>query len=212
MSNHRRAAMKRLALALVAGMLGVVLFPNASPAKGPIQASVEGPGLGAPIRFGGWEENGPATGAPLMEFAEAAGFFPAALGQEPSPLLPARPKGDLGPRYVVEYLVPGPAGEEDRILQDLYPYATPDPVTYMAPGQSIFGTHATRGGWFAAKSPAAPPLGYILAEAGLPKTPPTEGDGSPFPWTIVAVLAVVGSALALGAVATVLVRRRPEIA
>lgn len=201
--------MRRLAFALLAAALALALVPSAALAKGPIEASVAGPGLEDPIRFGGWDAEAPlADGAPLLEFAEAAGFFPAAFERTPDPMLDRAPKGDLGPRYVVTYLVPGPSGEEDRVLQDLYPYAKPNPVTYMAPGQPLFGTQATRGGWYAATSPHAPPLLFQLTEAGLPRTPPSGGDGSPFPWAIVGSLAAVAGVLAIGTLAIVVLRRR----
>ena len=202
--------MRRLSLVLLAAALAFVLVPSTAPAKGPIEASIEGPGLASPLRFGGWDAKAPlANGAPLMEFAEAAGFFPAVFPRQPDPMLDRQPKGDLGPRYVVDYRVPGPDGEEWSIVQDLYPYAKPNAVTYMAPGQPVYQTE-TRGGWFVAASPAALPLLFQLTEAGLPRNPPTGGEGTPFPWTIVGALASVVAAVALGTLAIVVVRRRPH--
>jgi hypothetical protein len=99
-----------------------------------------------------------------MDFAEAAGFFPAAFSQEPDPMLPGRPKGDLGPRYKIAYNVPGPENDNFSINQDLYPYAKPYAVTYMAPDQPIFD-FTTKGGWF--ESPA---LKQLLVSKGLPTT------------------------------------------
>jgi hypothetical protein len=143
-----------------------------------------------------------------MDLAESAGFFPAAFGQEPNPMLAGRPAGDLGPRYVIEYRVPGPNNTEDLIVQDVYPYATPAAVTYMEPGQTLFGTQATRGGWFAASSYSTRPLLAVLVEAGLPRTPPGPDDGSPFPWTAVGSLAAAAAALAIGGLTIVAMRRR----
>jgi hypothetical protein len=201
--------MRRLAFAVLAAALALALVPAAALGKGPIEASINGPGLEDPITFGGWDAEAPlADGAPLMEFAEAAGFFPAAFARIPDPMLDRAPKGGLGPRYVVTYVVPGPNNEEDRVAQDLYPYAEPNPVTYMAPGQTLFGTQATRGGWFVAASPAAPPLMSLLVDAGFPRNPPTGTDGSPFPWTLPAVLVATGALLTFGALAVVLIRRR----
>jgi hypothetical protein len=197
-------------LAAFLAALGVFVLTSSASAKGPIEASVDGPGLDDPITFGGWDAEAPlANGAPLMDFAEAAGFFPAVFPRQPDPMLDRRPNGDLGPRYVVDYRVPGPNGEEWSILQDLYPYAKPNPVTYMAPGQPVYHTE-TRGGWFVAISPAAPSLLLQLTEAGLPQNPPTGGDGSPFPWMIVGSLVTVVAVLAGGALAIVLTRRRPH--
>ena len=131
--------MKRLLIVLV---VSLVLAPAAF-AKGPSVASITGPGLGKAIKITGPEQDGSA----MMNFADAAGFFPGAFGQEPSPLLPSRPKGDLGPKYTIEYTVPGGEINPYRIKQDLWPYAKPYAVTYMAPGQDIFGAK-TKGGWF----------------------------------------------------------------
>jgi hypothetical protein len=201
--------MRRRAALLLGAGLALVLLPAPALAKGPIEASIDGPGIGAPLEVGdveNWGEEGAlAARQPIMQLAEAAGFFPAVFAQVPDPMLPHRPKGDLGRRYVITWIVPGPDNEADRIVQDLYPYATPNPVTYMAPGQRLFGTQATRGGWFA----AAPPLRSLLVEAGLPRTQPTGHADSAFAWALVGALAV-GAALALGTLAIVVIRRRPH--
>ena len=203
--------MKRLALTLLAVALALAVLPVAALAKGPIEASITGPGLDSPLTIGdreNWgEEEAMASWQPIMQFADAAGFFPAAFGQSPDPMLERRPAGNLGPRYVVEYRVPGPNDTEDLIVQDLYPYAKPVAVTYMKPGQPLFGTQSTRGGWFAGSPHVARPLRALLIEAGLPRTPPGPGDGSPFPWTLVGALVTI--LVTSGATALVLVRRRP---
>ena len=80
--------MKRTLIVLSIAMLAL---PATSFAKGPSEASITGPGLGKAIKITGPEQDGSA----MMNFADAAGFFPGAFGQEPSPLLPSRPKGDL---------------------------------------------------------------------------------------------------------------------
>ena len=123
--------MKRLLLLLAVAALAL---PTAAFAKGPDEATITGPGLAKAITITGPEE----AGSPLMAFAEAAGFFPAAFGQEPSPMLPDRPKGDLGPRYTIDYNVPGGDGMSWTLEQDLYPYALPYAVTYTKAGQQIF--------------------------------------------------------------------------
>lgn len=199
--------MKRLALAVLATALAVFLAPSLALAKGPIEASIDGPGLDSPITFGGsWNEDAMAPHQPLMQFAEAAGFFPAVFRREPDPMLSRRPAGELGPRYVVTYRVPGPNGEEDVLYQHLYPYAKPALVSYMEPGQTVFGGQKTNGGWFV----ALPQLKETLVSAGLPASSPTGADGSPFPWTIVGALAVLAAAVGLGSAAFVAIRRRPH--
>ena len=123
--------MKRLFLLLAVAALAL---PSAAFAKGPDEAKITGPGLAKAITITGTEQ----AGSRLMSFAEAAGFFPAAFGQEPNPMLPGRPKGDLGPRYRIDYNVPGGESGSFSLSQDLYPYAQPYAVTYMKDGQEIF--------------------------------------------------------------------------
>jgi hypothetical protein len=149
--------MKRL-LALAA--LAALALPTVALAKGPDEAKITGPGLAKAIVISGPEEDG----SPMMAFAEAAGFFPAAFGQQPDPMLPGRPKGDLGPKYTIDYNVPGGEGTNFSISQDLYPYATPYAVTYTKPGQEIFDM-TTRGGWWTDAS-----LKDQLVARGLPQT------------------------------------------
>ena len=149
--------MKRLLLVLA---LAALALPATAFAKGPDEAKITGPGLDKAIVITGPEEEG----SPMMAFADAAGFFPAAFGQQPNPMLPGRPKGDLGPRYTIEYNVPGPEGEDYTLEQDLYPYALPYAVTYMKAGQEIFDM-TTHGGWWTNSS-----LKDQLVALGLPKT------------------------------------------
>jgi hypothetical protein len=119
-----------------------LLSPVAALAKGPSEATLTGPGIKATKITGGENE-----GSPIMNVAQAAGLFPAVFGQEPNVMLPGRPKGDLGPKYALDYKVPAGEGVTFEIHQDVYPYASPYAVTYTPPGQAIFDT-TTRGGWF----------------------------------------------------------------
>ena len=177
-----------LALALPASALG----------KGPSAATMNGPGGGDGITFGGDGESG---GTPLGDLTMQAGFFPASFGQEPDPMLPRRPKGDLGPRYTITYTVPGPNNELDKLRQDVYPYAQGGPVTYMKPGQGFFGSERTRGGWFQATSQ----LKDTLVAAGLPASP---ASSSPDRWSAPTLTLSVLTTLLLLAAALFVVRRR----
>jgi hypothetical protein len=161
--------MKRLVFVLAALML---TLPTVAFAKGPSDASVNGPGTGGGLKING---DGESAGTQLGNLTEQAGFFPATFGQQPDPMLQARPKGDLGPKYRIKYTVPGPDNKTFYIEQDLYPYANP-PVTYTAPGQAIFyGT--SRGGWYVAPQD----LKNTLVSAGLPKAAPSgSSSGSSF--------------------------------
>ena len=157
--------MKRL---LVLAALTALVLPTAALAKGPDEAKITGPGLAKAIVISGPEEEGSA----LMTFADAAGFFPGAFGQQPNTMLPGRPKGDLGPRYTIEYNVPGGGGESWTLKQDLYPYALPAAVTYMKEGQEIFDM-TSQGGWWSDAT-----LKDQLVALGLPKTAPSADDTS----------------------------------
>jgi hypothetical protein len=192
--------MKRLVLAPLAVALFAVLIPAAALAKGASEAEIVGPGLDNPITMAG---EGQLGGEALMELAEAAGFFPAVFMTSPDPMLDQRPKSDLGPRYTITYVMPGPSSEADELRQDVYPYAKPSPVTYVEPGQPFFGTEKARGGWFVATAD----LKNRLVSAGLPESPPT-GGGSELPWTAIGLLATITVVLVLAAAATMRLRRR----
>jgi hypothetical protein len=140
----------------------------------------------------------------MMTFAEAAGFFPAAFGQQPNPMLPGRPKGDLGPRYTITYNVPGGGGESWTLKQDLYPYALPSAVTYMKAGQEIFDM-TTQGGWWADAA-----LKDQLVALGLPKSAaaPKGSSASSAGFFSTGRLGVLVLVLLVLGGATVLMRRR----
>jgi hypothetical protein len=159
-------------------------LPAAALAKGPSEAAVTGPGLDGKITLTGLGDGSDLVGL--------AGFFQATFGQSPDPMLASAPQGTLGPKYTITYTVPGPSGD-DTIVQDVYPYATPSPVTYMQPGQRFFGSERTRGGWFV----STVGLRTLLANAGLPEEQPavTGGNDRPlWPWLVgaLALLAALG--------------------
>jgi hypothetical protein len=196
--------MRRIVLLLLATSACVVLASPAQ-AKGPSEGEVEGPGLASAIDLPGDEGSGP-----LGEVTEMSGFFPSVFRQTPDPMLKQRPEGRLGPRYIATYVVPGPNNELDVLEQHLYPYATPVPVSYLAPGQTVFGTEKTYGGWFV----AGEALKTVLVEAGLPESAPTAGggdDGS-FPWPVAGTIAVLAAICAVGAALAVRFRRRSQTA
>jgi hypothetical protein len=174
-------------------------------AKGATQATIKGPGL----KKGGLvlkSDSGgdPSSGSRLGQLATAAGFFPAVFNQQPDPMLRERPKGTLGPKYTVEYIMPGPDGGTSTIRQDLYPYARPYLLSYTKPGQPFFGSERTHGGWFQATS-------VLRTTLGLPAQPPSAGTGDGSGWLRwVAVAITIAAGLALVAtLSLVALRRRP---
>jgi hypothetical protein len=165
--------MRKLLVLPAVGMVAALAVAAPAPAKGPASASLSGPGLDHAVPVTGQGEMGPGT--PLGSLVQFGGFFPQAFGQSPDPTTRKRPAGDLGPRYRVVYRVPGPS-ETSTLVQDVYPYAKPSPVTHMRSGQPFWGMH-THGGWFVGEAR----LKQALVKSGLPKSAPALG-GRAFPW------------------------------
>jgi hypothetical protein len=200
----RNAKVKTLVAIAAAGALAV---PVAADAKGPDQAKITGRGLDRPIVLSGYGESGQGTmGRLTME----GGFFPQAFGDSPDPRLPKEP-ANLGPRYRVDYRVSGPTAPV-TLHQDLYPYASGGPVTYMPPGQRFWAGQQTKGGWMRAPelAPGQETLRAALVKAGLPKSAPARGWSSAR--GTVGWIAAGMVAAALGAIALLTLRRRPPSA
>lgn len=161
-------------------------LPAAALAKGPSEAVLTGPGLDDD----GIALTGLGDGSGLVN---QAGFFQATFGQSPDPMLAEPPAGTLGPKYRLTYTVPGPSGSDATIVQDVYPFAQPSPLTYTRPGQPFFDSERTRGGWFVATAG----LRNVLVHEGLPpaKAPAAVGDDTLlWPWLLGAavLLAALG--------------------
>jgi hypothetical protein len=190
---------RTLTTATIIGLLFLIV-PTAALAKGASEATITGPGIGRGIKL---EGEGGAGGATLMELAQDAGFFPSLFRAVPNPMRTAQPAGALGPRYTIVYVMPGPNGV-DEIKQEVYPYATPTPVSYVKPGQPYFGTQRTIGGWFV----AGPTLKNDLVAVGLPATAPALGDGwLEIPWRAIGALLLVAALVGLALVLARLRRR-----
>ena len=188
--------MNRSMLVLAALALALLL-PTAAAAKGPSEASITGGSLSKTLKLAG---NGETDGTPLGQLTMEAGFFPAAYGQSPDPMLQRKPTGPLGTRYTIAWKVPGGGSAMFRIRQDLYPYARGGAVTYMRPNQPIFGM-GTRGGWYRAYG-----LKRTLIKQGLP----AHATGSGSSGSNLALLAGIGipGALVLTGAAFFLRRRK----
>ena len=192
----------------IAIALCALVLPATALAKGPTAATITGPGLEKPLKLGGGP-NALRNGAPMEVLMNEGGFFQVAWGTQPSRVLFKSPTRRLGPKYGVVYFVPGPAGQTDRIRQELYPYARGGLLTYTRAGQPFFGNRRTQGGWFRAR----PRLKTALIKAGLPASAPAAAaaksdDGSP-----VALAALPLGLVLVGAAAFALRRRaRPATA
>jgi hypothetical protein len=188
-----RNRMRRLLLLAALGALAALVASAPVAAKGPATASITGPGLDRAVPVKGDGEGGPET--PLGSLVQLGGYFGGQVfTQIPDTTRRARPSGDLGPRYRVVYRVPGPNGSVSTLVQDVYPYAKPSPVTYMPAGQPVFEGLRTHGGWIVADDR----LKSALVAAGLPRSRPAS-SGASFPWTW--TVAGIAGALALLALA-----------
>ena len=196
--------MKRHLLTWLVLFLAAVALPTAALAKGAESATLSGPGLKkAGILITGGGE--PGSGTPLSQLADEAGFFPQVFGQSPDPLLTAAPKGPLGPAYTIGWVMPGPSGTKSTIVQTVYPYAKPDPLTYLKPGQTFFDGQTTLGGWY--QTPVR--LKSDLVAIGIPATAPG-GGGFSVDLTTIGLAAALAAALALSVIMALRFRRRPR--
>jgi hypothetical protein len=200
----------------VGSALLVALMAGSATAKGASWIRVQGPGLAKPLIL---FPVGPSD--PLWPLMVDTGFWAEVCHTgscTPGSVRSGRPSANLGPRYTLTYrmnLVPG--GRD--IVQYVYPFAWPRPVSYMPPGQKTWqGSNGpTDGGWYGA--PAR--LRWVWADLGLPatltdamRTPsaspaPTKAiahGGSLVPWIAVLAVVVAGAA----GMAFLGVRRRPR--
>ena len=169
--------------------IATALVPSTTFAKGASEASVTGPGLTAPIVFGGYgpgndladEPDDGGQGLALLsgESGVYSAIFEEAPGTGNAPssgtLAKKAPSVELGPQYTLTYTFPVSEQEANYVVQHVYPYAERAPVTYTPPGQAIFG-NKVREGWHIAGAG----LKDLLVEAGLPIRAPslTESTGS----------------------------------
>lgn len=188
--------MNRSMLVLAVLALGLLL-PAAAAAKGPSAATISGDVLMKAITISG---NGETEETPLGRLTMEAGFFPAAFGQSPDPMLHKRPAGPLGPRLTIHYTVPGGDNQTFYIDQVVYPYAKGGAFTYMKPGQPIFGM-ATIGGWYRAYG-----LRRTLIAQGVPARVPTARSSKSNLALLAAGIGIPGALLLTGA--AVLFRKR----
>jgi hypothetical protein len=180
-------------LTLIAAALAALVLPAVASAKGPTEGSVSGPGFSKVVKV----LNDGGGGSVGDNLTQESGFFPAAFGQSPDPMLHRKPAGPLGPRYTIAWKVPGGDGAMFHIRQDLYPYARGGAVTYTKPGQPIFDM-GTRGGWY-----RDPELKPTLVSLGLSANAPSEGSG--FNYALVFGLVAAG---VLGAALLLFLRRQ----
>ena len=195
--------MTRSTTIALAALAAALVLPAAAAAKGASKASLQGPEIKGTLVIPG---DGESSGTPLGNFAQHAGYFPAAFGQDPNhPMLASAPKGPLGPAYLVTYVVPGPDRTSSLVHQTVYPYAAGGAVSYLRPGRVFMGGQTTVGGWYR----GGLALKQDLVALGLPATAPG-GDGFTWPASLLAGIAAGAAALLLLIVGAFRLRRRPQ--
>ena len=200
--------MRGALLLKIAVVLAVVAAAPAF-AKGPSQAVIEGPGLAHPVSFR--EPSSPTIGPYLASLIQNSGFFIGLSCHKCASRLVQPPAGVLGPRYTITYTMTLDRQPSGDIVQYVYPYAEPRPVTHMPRGQAYWTSGKTTGGWYLAR----PKLTQVLIDVGLPATAAdaTRAPATPFttpeasgrlpalPLWITAGVAILG-------IATIVRRRR----
>ena len=154
-------------LVLLICLIGLFLAGPAQ-AKGPDRATLTGPGLEKPLVF---SYDGRAGTTSLGLLAQKGGFwaqaFGAPAGVNQGKVLAAKPRGSLGPRYLVVYRVPRSPETSSLVRQELYPYAA-KPVSHMA--KQRLWNRSVPGGWYE----LGPGLKAALVRAGLPAVAPAQ--------------------------------------
>ncbi len=151
---------------------------------------ITGPGLANPVVIK--EAGSGATGGDLAALADESGFYIGAWGAQPHRRID-KPAGDLGPRYTITYTMPPNGAGSTQVVQYVFPYAEPRPVTYMPPHQPLWSSgQETVSTWVAAHAD----LKRTLVGLGFPATAAAsattvevvEGqDSSAVPWMVAAV-------------------------
>jgi hypothetical protein len=147
-------------------------------AKGASKIVIQGPGLVHPITV----EAGESTSAdqlwPLM--IDSRFFLGLCHGRCGSTSrLARRPSQGLGPRYTLTYTMNLDVRPHE-VIQYVFPYARPNPVTYMPARQTFLQHHKTGGGWFFAPER----LERELITLGLPATAAEATSVAPSPTPI----------------------------
>jgi hypothetical protein len=116
--------------------------------KGPSQGIVTGPGLAGPIRLR--DPSARTIGVDLARVVEQSGFFAGLAGGDRDRRAQP-PFGYLGPRYTITYMMGLSNRDPDTIVQYVYPFAEPVPITHMPENQKYWGSNETVGAWYAAR-------------------------------------------------------------
>jgi hypothetical protein len=157
---------KRMAIVVLITLGGLLALISPAWAKGPLAVRIAGPGLDKPILLNAI--NNPKAGEAINSLSEETGFWVTVFAIDLTVVdknqLDARPAGELGPRYTIDYDID--SGTTQPLLrQDIYPFAPGGPVTYAPAEQQLFEGQVSRGGWY--RAPAV--LTNRLVALGVPE-------------------------------------------
>lgn len=148
----------------------VLLLASATMASAKLgfdQVTLSGPGLDVAVQL----RPDPDHFLDVMLVAEHSGFYKQLACQRCASRMTVPWPEDLGPRYVLTYSMPssfGPNEEvrtRDLIVQYVYPYAEPSPITFMPSHQDSPGGVSSVGGWFVADQALTRELEVFGAQA-----------------------------------------------
>lgn len=185
----------RLAAGTSIGCALIWIIAGAAFAKGPDQAIVTGPGIEHPIAVR--VRGTPTIGPDMAAMVESSAIMEQLWCRACDDLAAKQPHATLGPMYVVRYRLPSFTGGGTRwVEQRVYPFARPQPLTYVARGQPFDGVR-TVGGWY--QSDAR--LRHLLVGLGVPRPAPAGPvvvDTAPATpvWVSIAVIAAAVALLA----------------
>jgi hypothetical protein len=202
---------RAICFAVATTTLLIVVIAQPAVAKGPTRAVIRGPGLEQPIVLT-WKR--PSPNDAFADLVARSGIFAGLWCASCRGAVAERPAGSLGPRFTIAYALPLETmhrSRVDHVVQFAYPFAEPDPVTFVRRGQPFYG-ETTVGGWFVAR----PSLRGVLRTLGLSSTPAVMGDGSvtavasatPSTGTSMGAVGALATIVVLGAVFAVVSRRR----
>jgi hypothetical protein len=181
----------------VVAALALTFVAAPASAKGASKIVIQGPGLVHPITVEPGESTSTDQLWPLM--TDSRFFLGLCHGRcESKSRLARRPSQGLGPRYTLTYTMDLDVTPHE-VVQYVFPYAQPNPVTYMPARQTFLQHHKTGGGWFLAPQRLERELITLglpatVAEATAPSPPPVPRAGQhgfPVRWTALAVGSVV---------------------
>jgi hypothetical protein len=183
----------RTKTAAVLAVLVTLVVAGATPAgaKGATGGTIDGEGIDDAI-------------AVPADLSGESGLYELIWETDGATRLAAAPTDDLGPRLVITWMLMGPNGDVP-IEQEVYPYAASGPVTYVAPGQPMWESARTLGGW------ATAPQGLVmrLEALGVSRSAAVAGGGGT-EWAPIGASVMAMAALGIGV--TLLSRRRGEVA